>query len=161
MRCLLISCSTKGLSAISPRTKMWRGSCSRSANVSRLPAYVSLSRLTTVQSGRVRRRYFTKLDPMNPHPPVTNTLMCADMDRSGQSLNPFGEGTMTSEAPPWQGRQESNRDRDPCLGAANPAPCGANNPLWQELAFGGGALDGRHGGRPLWDGDVETTRSAE
>src|SRR5215471_8736637 len=90
MECLRISCSTSVRSPISPRTKMCRGSCSRSASVSRFPAYVSLSRFTTVQSGRVRRRYLTKLDPMNPHPPVTNTLMCADLDRGGRSLIPFG-----------------------------------------------------------------------
>src|SRR5437870_5045265 len=59
-------------SAISPLTKRWR-SFTIPDRFSRLPAYVSLSRLTTRQSPLAQRSR-TKLLPIKPQPPVTNTV---------------------------------------------------------------------------------------
>src|SRR5437016_11201422 len=64
--------STRERSAISPLTKRWR-SFTIPDRFSRLPAYVSLSRLTTRQSPLAQRSR-TKLLPIKPQPPVTNTV---------------------------------------------------------------------------------------
>jgi glycosyltransferase involved in cell wall biosynthesis len=58
---------------MSPCTKTWRGSSLTDARLSGLPAYVSLSRLTMRQL-RDWRVDVTKLDPMNPAPPVTSNV---------------------------------------------------------------------------------------
>src|SRR5512143_1343686 len=56
---------------MSPCTKRWRASPCRLARFSRLPAYVSLSRLTT-GSSFTRSQSRMKFAPMKPAPPVTN-----------------------------------------------------------------------------------------
>ena len=64
------SASTCARSPMSPRTKMCRASPRSVARLPRLPAYVSLSRLTT-GSPPFSSQSSTKLEPMNPAPPVT------------------------------------------------------------------------------------------
>src|SRR6267142_2284837 len=61
-------------SQTSPCTNVYRESFARSARFAGFPAYVSLSRLTTRSSACVARTWRMKLEPMNPHPPVTRSF---------------------------------------------------------------------------------------
>src|SRR6185369_6326626 len=65
--------ATAARSVTSARTKVKRGSEATSFRLSRLPAYVRLSKTTTRAAVRARARR-TKFDPMNPAPPVTRSV---------------------------------------------------------------------------------------
>ena len=66
---------------MSPCTKMWRGLPFKSSRLPRLPAYVSLSRLTTGTSLSAHQSR-TKFAPMKPAPPVTRIKQAPGVLRS-------------------------------------------------------------------------------
>src|SRR5207247_2121290 len=81
----LTTSRTSSRSRMSPWTNESRGCAITSARFSRLPAYVSASTETT-SYGVASSRWRTKLEEMNPAPPVTSTrfeLMGRTLSRSG------------------------------------------------------------------------------
>src|SRR5262245_23590887 len=97
-------------SATSPLTNTCRSLRNTSRRFSNRPAYVSLSRFVIRQSGCVEIAQRTKLDPMNPAPPVT---------RTSTNGGPSSVAVIISEGPegirerPDAGQRE--RDAEPAL----------------------------------------------
>src|SRR5438552_9577438 len=79
-RCVAKRLSTNARSPMSPCTKTCFASPLSAARFPRLPAYVSLSRLTTGSSQRSRQSR-TKFAPMNPAPPVTRIIQAPSSKR--------------------------------------------------------------------------------
>ena len=80
--------SASSKSAMSPWTKTIRSS--RSARLSRFPAYVSRSYATTWSSGCCSTQWRTKFEPMKPAAPVTRILTRQIMRSDGRSVKKAG-----------------------------------------------------------------------
>src|SRR5687767_6646628 len=96
-RCLRNSSPTSAASPMSPRTNTWRGFVFAGSRLPRLPAYVSLSRLTTGSSW-CDSQSSTKLAPMKPAPPVTRIMRVAGRDFERRARGD-GRGAILSSRP--------------------------------------------------------------
>src|SRR5262252_4117689 len=82
-----IAFATSAARRMSPSTNVSRPA-GMPSRFSRRPAYVSASRTTTCAPGCLASSRCTKLEPMNPAPPVTSTRARARADRSAILATP-------------------------------------------------------------------------